>query len=212
MAKKSNRISCHGLVYSKSVFFFLLKFCCCCCETGKFFSRCNENSWAIFIFQPVVLAKWHLIYISSLTDNWVIYPFKWKGRCQARHENIAWQLLAWRLCMDMRVYQSNIKTWICCIPKTNAVDKGISSSTQIKWSSRCCHLALYADLLALNVILRWCTIGGGEVHKTFKFLKKLQTFIACRVHGRKAQSEQYFFMKSKFKVNQTFPASGTSKT
>ena len=73
------------------------------------------------------------------------------------------------ICMERSVCQSIIKTWIwtiCCIPRTNTVDRGTSSSTQVNWSSRCYHLALCADVFALNVILRWCTMGGGEVDKT----------------------------------------------
>ena len=50
--------------------------------------------------------------------------------------------------------RSIIKTWICCIPKTNTVDKNISSSNQVNWSSTCCHLTVWADLVALNVVLR----------------------------------------------------------
>ena len=47
------------------------------------------------------------------------------------------------------------KNMNCCIPKTNTVDKGNSSSTQVNWLSRYCHLVLCADLIALNVTLRW---------------------------------------------------------
>ena len=83
--------------------------------------------------------------------------------------------------MDRRVCQSIIKHEFVVFRKQNAVDKGNSSSTQVNWASRCCHSALCADLFALNVTLRRCTMGGGEVHKTYK----LQTFIACHVHGRR---------------------------
>ena len=64
--------------------------------------------------------------------------------------------------MDRRVCQSIIKTEICCIRKTNIVDKGNSSSTQVNWSNRCCYLALCADFFALNVILRWCRVHGSR--------------------------------------------------
>ena len=100
------------------------------------------------------------------------------------------------ICMDKSVCQSIIKTRICCIPKTNAVDKGNSSSTQVNWSSGCYHLALCADLFVLNVILRMCTMGGvGSTQdlKTTNFHR-----LPCT---RKAQSAQYFVMKSKFKVS-----------
>ena len=73
--------------------------------------------------------------------------------------------LAAIICMDRHepVHHKNMNL---LYPKINTVDKGNSSSTQVNWSSRCYHLALCADLFASNVILRWCAMGGGEVHKT----------------------------------------------
>ena len=43
--------------------------------------------------------------------------------------------------------QARVPVHYNCIPKINIVDKGNSSSAQVNWFSRCCHLALCADFL-----------------------------------------------------------------
>ena len=73
--------------------------------------------------------------------------------------------------MDRRVHVPvHHKNMNLLYSEIKPVDKGNSSSIQANWSSRCYHLDLCTDLFA-NVILRWCTMRGGEADTRLKNYK-----------------------------------------